>query len=365
MNTNTSWFTLGAIGIAAAALLTAPATAGCPQEKVHVICKTAVITDDPPMAAFSDRQTIEVRIEDGDISVKVDGEEIPADRIIRDKDGRIIILDEDGNEISLDRIIRGDDRSIMILDDDGNDIEVFGGRVGDGDRGPRFRFRRGPRGDAPRGRPGPRFEIDGPHPKVMLGIHLAEPGKALQRHLGLEPGSTTMISALFEGLPAHDAGLDQFDIITAIDGQTPADPHSIHEALADKEPGETVTLSVIHEGRAGEVVVTLDAFDADAMRSADLIGGGPGVQIARDFRLPTGDIDWRGFVIDPDASRLFRRLERPTRERLGEAYRLLRERAPRHIEERLEQLSDRIDDLMEMLDRLVEEIRGSHEENDE
>ncbi len=359
-NTNTSWFTLGAIGVAAAALLAGPATAGDPQEKVHVIGKTVVITDDSPMAAFSDRQTIEVRIEDGDISVKVDGEEIPADRIIRGDDERIIILDEDGNEIS-----------------------VIGGGFGEGQRGPRYRFRRGPRGDAPRARPGPQFEIDVPHPKVMLGIHLAKPGKALQRHLGLEPDSTTMISGLYEGLPAHDAGLDQFDIITAIDGQTPADPHSIHEALADKEPGDTVTLSVIHEaladkepgdtvtlsviheGRAGEIVVTLEAFDADAMHSADLIGGGPAIHIERDFTVPAPDFDWRGFVIDPDASRLFRRLEQPTRERLEDLHHLLLERAPRHIDERMEQLNDRIDDLMEMLDRLVEEVGGSHEENDE
>ncbi len=344
MNTTASWFTLGAIGVAAAALLTGPVTAGCPQERVNIICKTVVITDDPPMAAFSDGQTIEVRIEDGDISVKVDGEEIPADRIIRGDDERIIILDEDGNE-----------------------IEVFGGRSGEGEHGRRLRYRLGLRGDAPRGRRGPRFEIDGPHPKVMLGIHLAQPGKALQRHLGLEPGSTTMISGLYEGLPAHDAGLDQFDIITAIDGQTPADPHSIHEALADKQPGETVTLSVIHEGRAGEIVVTLEAFDADAMHSAELIGGGPAIHIDRDFRLPTGDIDWRGFVIDPDAAagQLFRRLERPTRQRLEELHHLLRERAPRHIDERLEQLNDRIDDLMEMLDKLVEEVGRSLDETDE
>ncbi len=342
MNTNASWFALGAMGIAAAALLAGRATAGCPQEEVRLICKTVVITDDASMAAFSDGQTIEVRIEDGDISVKVDGEEIPADRIIRGDDERIIILDEDGNE-----------------------IEVFGGRSGDGDRARRFRFRRGLRGDAPRGGPGSRFEIDVPHPKVMLGIHLAKPGKALQRHLGLEPDSTTMISGLYEGLPAHDAGLNQFDIITAIDGQTPADPHSIHEALADREPGETITLSVIHEGRAGEIVVTLEAFDADAMHSAELIGGGPAIHIERDFTVPAPDFDWRGFVIDPDASRLFRRLEQPTRERLEDLHHLLLERAPRHIDERLEQLNDRIDDLMEMLDRLVEEVGGSHEENDE
>ncbi|MCH8152824.1 MAG: PDZ domain-containing protein [Planctomycetes bacterium] len=342
MNTNTSWFTLGATGVAAAALLAGPATAGCPQERGNIICKTVVITDDAPMAAFSDRQTIEVRIEDGDISVKVDGEEIPADRIIRGDDERIIILDEDGNE-----------------------IEVIGGGFGEGDRGRRFRFRFGPRGDAPRGGRGAQLAFDGPHPKVMLGIHLAEPGKALQRHLGLEPGSTTMISGLYEGLPAHDAGLDQFDIITAIDGQTPAGPQSIHEALADKEPGETVTLSVIHEGRVGEIVVTLEAFDADAMHSADLIGGGPAIHIERNFAVPAPDFDWRGFVIDPDASRLFRRLEQPTRQRLEDLHHLLLERAPRHIDERLEQLNDRIDDLMEMLDKLVEEVGGRHEENDE
>lgn len=341
MNTNTSWFTLGALGIAAATLLTAPVTA-CDEEASRIFAEKLVIRFDSPMAIFSDRQTIEVRIEDGDISVKVDGEEIPADRIIRGDDERIIILDEDGNE-----------------------IEVIGRGFGEGGRGRRPRLRFGLRGDAPRGGPGPRFEIDGPHPKVMLGIHLAKPGKALQRHLGLEPGSTTMISALYEGLPAHNAGLDQFDIITAIDGQTPADPHSIHEALADREPGETVTLSIIHEGRAGEIVVTLEAFDADAMHSADLIGGGPAIHIERDFAVEAPDFDWRGFVIDPDAHGLFRRLEQPTRQRLEDLYRRLLERAPRHIDDRLEQLNDRIDDLMEMLDKLVEEVGGSHEENDE
>jgi hypothetical protein len=109
-------------------------------------------------------------------------------------------------------------------------------------------------------------------PEVMMGIHLGEPDAALCSHLRLEEGIATMVSGLRVGLPADEAGLGLYDVIIKIDDQTPADPASLQKALAEKEPGDVVTLTVIHEGRKQKVTVELEAYDGKAMQEAELIG---------------------------------------------------------------------------------------------
>ncbi len=302
-------------GIAAATMLTLPATAGSGGN-------TTII---------SGGHQIEVRVDNGKISVIVDGKEIPTDRILS-RNGRIVILDEDGNEQPLFGVVMGDD-----------------------DQG--FNFRFGRLGDFA----APRFDqVMGPRPKVMLGIHMAEPGKALQRHLNLEPGSTTMITGLYKDLAAHAAGLDEFDIIVAVDGETPADPAGVRNALAEKEVGDSIRLTVIHEGETKRVRVILDEFDAERMREAELIGGGPRVQV---FGGPESSFvapfNWRELLVDPDTSQFFRQRDWPGRDRLKGFEEKLRERVPEVLEDRLEGLSDRIAELQEMLDQLIEQAKDT------
>jgi hypothetical protein len=334
MHMSRFWCGLAVAGIAAGSFFTSPAAAD--EERVQIL---GVINGGGP----SDSHRVEVRIEDGDIFVSVDGEEIPVERI-RAKDGRIMIVDEDGNEISLFGIMRGDDDegwSFRLGDDHAHDWVWQLGR--------------------------PHEDAAAPAPKVMLGIHMSQPGKALEHHLRLEPGTTTMITALYEDLPAHEAGLREFDIIVAVDGRRPADPKSIREALADKEPGDSVTLTVIQEGETRKVRAVLDEFDQEQMRSAHVIGTGPEVEIFLDREPADGrlipPIDWREFVIDPDTSRLFRMLERPTRKHLEELEEQWAERAPRELEERLERLNDRIGELKEMLEKLIDQAREFREES--
>ena len=71
-------------GIAAATMLSLPATAGAGGDATII----------------SGGHKIEVRVDDGEISVIVDGKEISTDRILS-RNGRIVILDEDGNEQAL------------------------------------------------------------------------------------------------------------------------------------------------------------------------------------------------------------------------------------------------------------------------
>ena len=186
---------------------------------------------------------IEVRVENGETTVIVNGEEIAPDRF-RTENGNVIVFDEDGNEIQSVKLFMkaGDPGFILTMP----------------------------------GKEGLRWQFHRPHANVMLGVHLADPGAALRKHLRLEPGEGSMIRGLYEGLPAHRAGLQQYDVIIAVDGEPVDDSGTILAALADAEAGDEVTLSVVQNGRHKQFTVTLDAFDAAKMGPANLIGGEEG-----------------------------------------------------------------------------------------
>lgn len=192
--------------------------------------------------AQSSAHSVEVRIVDGDVTVKRDGKEVPKDRIKREN-GRIIILDENGKELK--------DFTIGVPRFDGGEFRLFGG------------------GQNPwRG-----FATEGAEmPKVMLGVHMGEPSAELEYHLGLEHGKSAIISGLFEGLPAYEAGIRQHDVIVKVDGKEPADAATIKQAVAEKDVDETITFTVIQKGRERDVKVRLAAFDAEKMQSSKLIG---------------------------------------------------------------------------------------------
>ncbi|MHC5005418.1 MAG: PDZ domain-containing protein, partial [Planctomycetota bacterium] len=185
---------------------------------------------------------------DGDtISARIDGREIPPDRIRREN-GRVIILDEDG-------------KPIEGLDFAVSSNGAFGIAAGQGMQDLTF-FRE-------------------PLP-VMMGVTMNTTSPALEHHLRLDAGATTMITGVYEGLPAHEAGLSEFDIIVAIDGERLAAPSSIRAHLRDRSPGETVRLEVIQEGKRRDVRLRLVENDPEALRDATYLGSaGPDVAFFR------------------------------------------------------------------------------------
>jgi S1-C subfamily serine protease len=63
--------------------------------------------------------------------------------------------------------------------------------------------------------------------------------------------------AIFEDSPAAEAGLEDGDIITAIDGQAVDATHPLDLALLNHAPGDTITLTVLRDGASQEISVTL------------------------------------------------------------------------------------------------------------
>ena len=311
--------------IAAAIAVTATPVLACGDtERVIVLAKAPSIQSDAIsiMVADDADHVVEVRVENGETTVIVDGEEVTHDRF-RTENGNVIVLDKDGNEI----------HALKLFMNAGDHDFVLG---------------------LPGGKKGFRWQIGRPHANVMLGVHLADPGAALRKHLRLEPGEGSMISGLYEGLGAHRAGLQQYDVITAIDGEPVDDPGTILEILAAAEAGDEVTLSVVQNGRHKEFTVTLDAFDAQKMAPANLIGGGgtlfPFGIPNFDFQFaPGADFQFKRFLVDPDKMDVFV----PDVMHFGRWHSDNGELD----DERIEHLNERMADLREMIDRLVKEAR--------
>jgi len=132
-------------------------------------------------------------------------------------------------------------------------------------------------------------------PAVMIGIHLDEPDAALCSHLGIEPGTATLVSVVSPGLPAATGGLEVYDVIVAIDDVRPMPPARLRAFLADAVPGEAVAIEVLRKGRKHTVHVTPEAFDrkrlqVDSSRVLIDVDGspGPGVYGGQRLQIPGG-----------------------------------------------------------------------------
>jgi hypothetical protein len=184
-------------------------------------------------------------------------------RIHSTEDGRryeIVIIGDrasakvDGMTLAPDHIRRESNR-VVLLDDEGNEIRSFvipsspGTRPGVMVLAP----------EAP-GVPGWAPAAHAERPPVMLGIILGSPGEAMRAQLGVSEYAI-VVERVTEGLPAAKAGLQRYDIITGIAGQTVDRPGMLHEVLMKSEPGQRLELEIIRHARTMTVPVELAPYD--------------------------------------------------------------------------------------------------------
>jgi hypothetical protein len=315
-----------------------------PSGKLRIVATE--VADDHDDDSRSTSESIEIRLDDGKLTVTRNGKEVAGGQIKID-DGNVIIFDKDGNKIKQFNIggLTGKAGQFKYWMSDAADkiapmIEEFKTELADA----------------------------ASRPKVMLGIQISEPGPALEYHLELAPGKTAMISGVFEGLAADEAGLKPYDIIEKVDGKVLEGASGIRQALADKEPGDFVTLSVIHQGKSREYKIKLPKYDPETMMRAKLLGAagqaeGGGMGWWRSFASPEFRDkflqEWKSI---PQMKHLFVAPDMDLRGQLEwvepEIERRLRERtAPgRHedVEEQLKRLDQRMAELEKLLQRLTE-----------
>jgi hypothetical protein len=209
------------------------------------------ITSQTTMMSIEGDQHYEVTIRDGEVRAKVNGREVPAERIRRE-DGRVEILDNRGNVL----------KSFSI----GLDAGVQ----------PAIPAPPPPRPPAARGRvlvapdavlKGSEAPATDQMPRVMIGITMSEVPEALVEHLGLEPGSAVMVDRVLEGLPAERAGLRARDVIIEANGQRPVTEQMLREQIRKQEPGQTLTVKVLRRGQEQTIAIPVEKVEPGRVAS--------------------------------------------------------------------------------------------------
>jgi membrane-associated protease RseP (regulator of RpoE activity) len=102
-------------------------------------------------------------------------------------------------------------------------------------------------------------------PPVMLGVTMEQPGKALVKHLGINPARTTLLIDVIPGLPAAKAGVEDHDIVIAVDGSQDASPADIRRKLKGMKAGDTITFTVRRGSESKTVTLAAAAWQAEHM----------------------------------------------------------------------------------------------------
>jgi hypothetical protein len=330
-----------------------------------------------------DDEEVEIIVNGDTVKARVNGLAISPDRIVK-KDGEVILLDDAGKQMKV----------ISIA--------------------PRMS------GLAPA--PGMRFgvtvdaddiSVEIERPPVMLGVLLESPSDALRAHLDL-PEHALILEKVMDGLPAHKAGLEQWDIIIEVNGEPMEEEKVLHHELMESEPGDEMELVVVRAGREIEVEVDLIAYDGGRLGQSTIttesfFGDEPGAQtfswfgpgagqqgveiakrsleeamrameIERGFgereieqakrqieeamrqleaqrgrgasALRTWRLDPQGRLLRQDQSER----EEEVLENLEEALEDRLERIEEHLEDRMEAFEDRWEEVEDMLDRLFDRI---------
>ncbi len=90
-----------------------------------------------------------------------------------------------------------------------------------------------------------------------IGVTIQDIDENASKALGLKDASGALIGRVLENEPAARAGLQDGDVILAVDNENVENSAELLRAIADKKPGSTATLTIWRNGKTMTVNVTL------------------------------------------------------------------------------------------------------------
>jgi serine protease Do len=141
-----------------------------------------------------------------------------------------------------------------------------------------------------------------------IGVQIQNVTPDLADDLGLKDEKGALVAAAQRNSPAAAAGVKSGDVITAVDGETVADPHDLARRIAELGPKKTVKLTLVRNGLPMTVEVTLGTMPADKTasmetRNSDDTGGSALAKLGLTLRAGHGQDG--GVVVadvDPDGA---------------------------------------------------------------
>ena len=93
-----------------------------------------------------------------------------------------------------------------------------------------------------------------------LGLQFGPPAKSLRVQLGLTEGQGQVVLNVIEGSPADTAGLQQYDVITAIDGRpVPSELDKFIDLIKTFAPGETRSVTYVRAAKSAQTSFVIGA----------------------------------------------------------------------------------------------------------
>ena len=103
--------------------------------------------------------------------------------------------------------------------------------------------------------------------RVKLGVSMSAITAEMAREYRLNTMEGAFIHEVAEGSDAAKAGLRSGDIITAINGKGIKSPSALQEAVNGYRPGESISITVIRDGRDIEVQLTFSSDERAEVRT--------------------------------------------------------------------------------------------------
>jgi Do/DeqQ family serine protease len=91
----------------------------------------------------------------------------------------------------------------------------------------------------------------------ILGVTIQAVTSDIAASLGLKDAHGALVSEVAKGSPAARAGIEQLDVIVAINGQVVNDSNFLRNQIAQSQPGTEITLTILRSGKQLQKKVTL------------------------------------------------------------------------------------------------------------
>lgn len=90
-----------------------------------------------------------------------------------------------------------------------------------------------------------------------LGVYMQPISKDLRNGLDLKVDNGVLIRGVADGSPAEAAGIEKGDVIVKFDGKDVDSPRDLRELVEDVEPGSSVEIELVRDGKTMTVTATV------------------------------------------------------------------------------------------------------------
>ncbi len=105
--------------------------------------------------------------------------------------------------------------------------------------------------------------------RARLGVIVQPMTADLAAGLNLTDVRGALVSQVAADTPAARAGLKQGDVILAVEGRPVADGNDLRNAVANTEPGKSITVTIVRDGRQQSVTARLEAMPTESKASVE------------------------------------------------------------------------------------------------